>query len=165
MAGASLGSNAKLYRQTTGTRATWGAVGSDGYTHEGAAAGSLDEVPNCKDVSIPLEDDKAETSTRGNNGFKSYLNGLTDAPITITMVYDKTDADMLAFLKAKMMKTPIALAILDGDKATVGTLGLWADFQVFKFEKQEPLDGAQMVQIEVAPAYSSVGPEWVKVTS
>lgn len=163
--GAKLGSNAKLYRLSTGTRATWNAtIGADGFTHVGAAPGALDEVPNCQDVTIPLEDDKADVSTRGNNGFKAYLNGLTDAPITINMVYDPSDADMLAFLKAKMKKETIALAILDGDKATTSSMGLWADFSVFKFEKAEPLNGAQTVNVEVAPGYSSVGPEWVRVS-
>lgn len=162
--GAKLGAAAKLYRLSTGTRATWNAtLDADGFSHVGAAPAGLDEVPNCKDVTIPLEDDKADASTRGNNGFKAYLQGLTDAAITISMIYDPADPDLQAFLKAKMTKTPIPLAILDGDKATLGTQGLWADFAVFKFEKQEPLEGAQMVNVEIAPAYSAVGPEWVKV--
>jgi hypothetical protein len=161
---AKLGAAAKLYRLTTGTRATWNAtIDTDGYSHVGAAPGALDEIPNVKDVTIPLEDDKAETSTRGNNGFKSYLQGLTDASITIAMVYDPADLDFAALMKAKMTKTPIALAFLDGDKATVGVQGLWADFSVFKAEKGEPLGEAQTMTFEVAPTYSAVGPEWVKV--
>jgi hypothetical protein len=160
---AKLGFAAKLYRLSTGSRASWGTLNAtDGVYESATPPASLDEIPNCREVTIPLEDGLADTSTRGNNGFKSQLPTLTDVTIDIPMVFDETDADYTALLKAKLAKSVIALAFLSGDKATVGTSGFWADFYVHKMQKSEPIDGAQMMTFTVVVAYSTVAPQWVR---
>lgn len=161
--GASLGVNGKLYRLATGTRATWSATTTDG-AKVGPAPSSLDEIPNCKDMSIPLEDAEADVTTRLNGGYEAVIGALRKTGINIAMVYDNADADYAALLKAYLTRGSIALAILDGDKATVGTSGFWADFAILKLEKSEPLTGAQMVTFFAKPTFSAVGPEWVKVS-
>lgn len=157
-----LGLNAKAYRLTTGTRATWGAADANGI-NGGAAPANLDPMDQVKDVTINIESGDADVSTRGNNGWKANLQTLNDASVEISMVYDPADADYIALLGAFLKKTSIALALLDADKATSGTQGLWADFMVTSIKKGEPLEEAQMVDITVKPALSSVAPQWVKV--
>src|SRR5687767_6495582 len=106
-----LGLEAKLYRLTTGTRATWGAADANGL-HVGAAPANLDEVGNVRDVTIPMGGGSADVTTRlsAAAGVKANVPTLDDPEIDIPMIWDPTDADLLAFFKAKNLKQPIALA-------------------------------------------------------
>lgn len=158
-----LGLNAKLYTATS--RATWGTLGTDGYTHEAAAPAGLSVVDNVKDLSANIEVDSADVTTRGNNGWKASLSTLKDAEISFDMVYDPSDAQMLVFQKAFFTNATLPVAVLDGLKSVVGTRGLWMDTNVSKFDKTENLSDAQMVSVSLKPAYSTVAPEAVKVTA
>src|SRR4051812_19144604 len=115
-----LGLNAKAYRQTTGTRATWGAINADGM-NAGSAAPNLDEITAIKDVSLKISKGKADVSTRGNNGWAAKLGTLKEASIEVKAVWDPADADLIALMKSFLLNTNIACAFLDGDKATSGT--------------------------------------------
>lgn len=158
-----LGMNAKLYRLTTGTRATWGAADSNGISIAAAPA-NLDEIVNVKDLSLSLNTDKADVTTRGNNGWKATEPTLKDGTINFQMVFDSSDADFTALQRAFLTNAVIALAALSAAKTTSGAQGLWADFKVSQFTKSENLTEAQMYDVELAPAYSAVAPEWVQVT-
>lgn len=158
--GALLGLNAKLYSATT--RATWGTLGTDGYTHEGAAP-TLTEMTNVKDLSINVETSEADVTTRGNAGWEASLATTKKAELSFNMVYDTSDAGLLLVQKSYFTNANLPLAVLDGPKATTGTRGFWADWMVTKFEKTENLGDAQMVSVTLKPGYSSVAPEPVKV--
>jgi hypothetical protein len=153
---------AKLYYLSTGTRATWGAADSSGRA-SGAAPVNLTLIPNVKDVLIPLEKNKVEATTRKHGGWRAYKGTLKDAEIQIPQNYDNADASFLAILKAFLLGTTIALAILEGDKAVSGTEGLWNDFEVLKMEKGEKIDGIQEIVWTVGPADTAVPGEWVVV--
>jgi hypothetical protein len=159
-----LGVNCKLYRLSTGTRATWGTVSADGL-HEGAAPSNLDEVPNVKDVTIPLEMSEADVTTRKNGGSEAVQTTLQKVEVEIPMVYDPDDTDILALKKAYLTRATIALAVLDGDKATVDTQGLWADFAVTKMGAPQEIEGVVMQNFTVKFGWTAVAPEWVKVTA
>lgn len=155
-----LGVFGKLYR-STGVRASWGPAGVDGVC-TAAAPGTLDEVPNCRDIAIPMEDGETDVTTRGNAGYKATMGSLRDAEVEITMIYDAADTDYQALRKAYLTRAVIGLALLEGDKATAGNEGFWADFAVLKMRKGEELEGAQTVVFTVKPGWSAVPPEWVK---
>lgn len=159
-----LGMDAKLYRLSTGTRASWASANSNGISIA-AAPSNLDEIPNVKDLSLELTTDEADVTTRGNDGWKATLATLKDASIQFQMVWELTDADFIAIRRAYLNNTSIALAALSGDKTTVGVDGLWADFMVTNFTKSENLADAQMVDVTLKPAYSSVAPQWVQVSA
>lgn len=161
---ARLGLSAKLYRLSTGSRASWGAADSNGLA-AAAAPSNLDEIINVKDLTWSSSDTEAETNVRGNNGYASSLPALTTVEVNFDMQYDPADADFLALIKAKIGKTSVACAVLDGDKATVGNIGFWADFHVFTTEKSENLEEGQIMSFTLKPALTSVAPEWVKVTA
>jgi hypothetical protein len=158
------GYKAKLYFLSTGTRASWGAADGEGRA-SGPAPMNLTEVPNVEDINIPLDDEKANVTTRNSGGFKAYLPTLTDVEISIPQVYDVTDTGFLALLKAKLTKTSIALAILEGANSVLGVEGLWGDFIVHGMEKGEKLGDAQMVTWKVAPAFTAVPMEWIIVAA
>jgi hypothetical protein len=151
-----LGLDAKIYRQTTGTRAAWPATG---------AAPNLDELTNVKDVTINLETGEADVTTRGGNGWRQTAQTLKDGTVEFEMVWDPGDADFTAIKDAWLNGTNIALAVLDGDSATAGVQGLWADFQITNFSVSQPLEEATTVAVTAKPARSDVAPEWITVGS
>jgi hypothetical protein len=158
--GAILGLNAKFYRLTTGTRATWGAA--TGGLHTAAAPASLDEITNVKDLGFTSTHGEANVSVRGNNGYAALLPTLTTLELKWSQVYDPTDADLLALLAAHIGKTTLAMAALDGDKAVAGNIGIWADWYIFVGEKTENLEEGQMLNFTAKPGLTAVAPEWVK---
>jgi len=160
----SLGMNAKMYFLSTGTRATWGTADGDG-VHEGAAPGNLTEMGNVRDVTLNLEQGEADATTRTNNGWRATEPTLKEGSVEFEMVWDHADPAFVKFFKAWLNRTVIACAALDGDKAVADVEGLWADFKVISFTKNEPLEDVQLVSVTIKPAYSAVAPEWVRVTA
>jgi hypothetical protein len=155
-----IGLEAVVYRLTTGTRATWGAANADGM-NAGAAPGNLDEMANVSDVTGNITKGAADVSVRGNNGWAAERATLKRASYDIVMKHDPADTDFIALMKSWINNTGIALAILNDDKLTAGTQGIWADFEVFDMAKSEPLEDAQTVTFTVRPTLSAVPPEWV----
>ena len=149
-----LGMACKLYRQTSGTRAAWPGSGS---------APDLTEVANVKDVTLNLETGDADVTTRANNGWRAKVGTLKDGSVEFEMIWDTEDEGFAAMQAAFFNNTSIAIAVLDGDASTAGTQGLWADFSVTNFSREEPLEDAVKAKVTIKPTYSAVGAEWVTV--
>ena len=152
--GVKLGMQAKLYRLETGPRAAWPA--------SGAPAG-LAALDNVQDVTLSLETGEADVTTRANNGYKATVATLKQGSVEFTMIWSSDDPGFKAVQEAYFQNKPIALAVLDGPMDTVGTQGLWADFSVTNFSRQEPLAEAITAKVTVKPTYSNVPPAWVTV--
>jgi len=161
--GTQLGMNGKMYYLASGTRATWGTANSGGI-HEGSAPTGLTEMGNVRDVTLNLEEGEADVTTRANDGWRATEPTLKEGSIEFEMVYDPADAGFTKILGSWLQRTVIAFAILDAAKEISGTMGLWADFKVISFSKSEALEEGQTVSVTIKPAYSTVAPEWVKVT-
>lgn len=159
-----LGMEMKVYRQTTGTRGSWGTENADG-VFEGPAPANLTEIGIVKDVTPDYSKGEADFTTRSNNGWRARRGVLIDGSVDLTLVYDTADAAYQAFQKSFLKRTKIALAILDGDKDEAGTKGFWADFEVFNFSDPQPLEDAVIVNINLKPTYSTVAPQMVEVTA
>jgi hypothetical protein len=141
-----LGLDAKLYRNTgTFPAPVW------------------DEIKNVKDVTLNLEAGEADVTTRGNAGWKATVATLKDGSVEFEMVWDTADTDFAAIRDAFLNKTPIDLAVLDGDVTITGTQGLRADFMVTKFTRSEPLEEAITASVTVKPTYSPNAPSWMIV--
>lgn len=156
-----LGVNANLYYLTTGSRATWNATVTAG-CHVGAAPSNLTEIAVIKDITIPIEKEEADVTTRVSQ-WKATKGTLFNVSVDIPLLYDVANAGVIALQTAFLTGASIAIALLDGDKATAGVYGLWADWEVTKFEKGEMLNDVQTVNVTIKPAYSAVAPEYVKV--
>lgn len=158
-----MGFKAQLYYLPTGTRASWGTTTAGVTT--GAAPAGLAVCGNTRDLTLNLSKAEADATTRNNNGWKAILAGLKEGSIEFEMLWDTADAAFTAFFNAWLNDTNIGVAALDGDKATAGSQGLWADFQVIGFTKKEPLNEPQSVSITMKPGYSTVAPQWVSVSA
>lgn len=151
-----LGLDAKMYRQTTGTRAAWPATGT---------APDLEEMGNVKDVTINLETGEADVTTRGGSGWRQTASTLKDGTVEFEMIHDPGDTDFTAIKNAWLNGTNIAMAVLDGASDTAGVQGLWADFQITNFSQSQPLEEAMTYSVTAKPARSDVAPAWITVGS
>jgi len=159
-----LGKNCKTYYLTTGTRATWGSVGSSG-RHEGEAPSNLVLIESCKDVTTPGERKVAQQSDRGA-AWETGDTGAFTGNLVIKLNHrTSADAGRTALETAMLTNQPIALAMLDGASDVAGSKGLWADFKVAKFPRNEPEEGHVTYDYELVPYDSGVAPEFVEVTS
>ena len=131
-------------------------------------AGSYDipdwkEITNVKDLTLNLEAGEADATTRGNNGWRATLATLKDGSIEFEMIWDTADAEFTAIKDAFFNKTPVELAVLDGDVATTGSQGLRAAMAITNFSRNEPLEEAISVSVTAKPTYSDNPPAWMVV--
>lgn len=165
--GAKLGLDAKVYYLSNGTAGVVGTRTSWGNTTNGitgaAAPNNLLEITSARNVTPTISKGQADVSTRGNNGWKATLGTLKDATVEVECVYDLADPAQQLLISSFMTNANVPIAALDGDKATVGVMGLWADMQVVDLNKGEPLEEGQTVSYTLKPGLSSVAPQWVKV--
>lgn len=143
--GINLGLNGQLYIS---------AGGSGGYT-----SGTI--VNNCQDLTLSLEKNTADVTTRGNNGWRAKIGVLRDATVSFKMIWDETDAAMgilmTSFMANVSPTNQVEAAILDKDGK-----GLEATFSVTKFARNEPLEEAMTVDVEMTPTYDPThAPQWI----
>ena len=141
MAGINLGLNGQLYLQAGGT---------GGYT-----SGAI--VNNCQDLTLKVEKAKAKVTTRGNNGWEAYVPTLRDVTLSFKMIYDVGDANVVlvitSFLANSAPTNTLEGAVLDKDG-----FGLEATFIVSSITRNEPLEEAMTLDIEMAIGYDPTHP-------
>lgn len=139
-----LSENAKLYHNTADyTTPTWS------------------EITNVKDVTLSMEKDETDVTTRGSGGFKEFVDGLIDGSVEWNMIWDTADTAFTAIQEAFFNKTAIEFLVLDGDEGTAGSQGLRATCMVKNFSRNESLGEALTVDVSVRPVKNSdAAPEW-----
>ena len=143
-----LSQNAKFYRNT-GTYATptWDLIG------------------NVKDLTLSLEKDETDVTTRASGGWKEFVDGMKDATIEFGMLWDTGDADFTAIKDAFTGNTSIEVLVLDGLVATAGSQGLRVTCMVKSFTRNENLGEALMVDVSLRPVKNAnAAPAWYTAT-
>jgi predicted secreted protein len=128
------------------------------YYHDGTA---FVEIATARDVTLNLEKGEADTSTRGNDGWRTRLATLKDASIDFEILADSEDAGYQALADAFFNDTQIEMLVMDGDKADTTSQGLRAFMGVFTFSRNEPLEEALTINVSVKPAPAATNPQWV----
>lgn len=151
-----LAEKAKLYRNTG--------------TH---AAPTWNEIANVKDLTLAMEKDETDVTTRASGGWKEFVDGLIDGSVEFSMLWDPADADFSALQTAFFAKTPIEFAVMDGiitGAGATGNQGLRAYMMVKGFTRNENLGEALMVDVSIRPTKNSggaggdhVAPSWYVV--
>ena len=139
-----LGLDAKLFRNT-GTYAT----------------PSWTEIGNVRDVTLTLEKGEADVTTRANGGWRATLATLKDASVEFQMVWDTGDAGFAAVRDAYLNNTPLDMAVMSGAMSDPDAEGLRAEFDVFSFTRNEPLEEGITVSVTLKPTYSANAPQWI----
>lgn len=137
-----LGMNAKLSRNT-GTHGTpvW------------------DEVTCVKDLKCGISRREFDASTRGSGGIAEAETALADFAVEGQLQWNPTDADAVAFFNAVKENTGLEIKCTDGH-ATADT-GVSFNAKVFGFDRDEPLDGGQMIDITLKPAPTTYAPSFL----
>lgn len=110
------------------------------------------EVTNARDVTRSVDASLADASIRGST-FRQQVSTLLELSTDVQMVYDTSDANMLAFQSAFYNRAPVLIADLDGSINTVGTRGIQYTAQVTKFTVNEALEDVGLVDITLVPGY------------
>jgi hypothetical protein len=134
------------------------------YDATGAGQGTWVELTIVKDLSLNQEADEAEATIRGDDGEKSWLQGLKDRSIEIVCGYLTSDAGYQALRDAWNNNTPIGLAFMDGDIATIGSEGYQADFVVTGFNRSENLSEPMTATFTVKRTSSAFAHGWKVIT-
>ena len=70
-------------------------------------------VSLARDVTLNDADTEAEASTRGNNGFKAWIPGLTDTGLEVEILHKPDDPAYQILRDAKVTRSPIGVLVLD----------------------------------------------------
>lgn len=110
------------------------------------------ELSNVTDVTTGLEKDEADISSRANFGWEATVGTTKKGTIDFEMIWNPGDTGFEAMKDAWLNDTEVALMVLDGDQATVGSQGLTGNFNVLKFSRSEPLKEAVKASVSVKPS-------------
>lgn len=139
-----------------------------GYLNTGTyASPTWSEIGNIKDLSISLERNTADVTTRSANGWRLTVGVLADGRVEFQMVWDTEDTNFTAIKNAFFNNTTIDCWFVDGDASSSGYEGLRAIFSVTNFSRSENLEESYMVDVTLQPTYNTansgsfVAPAWV----
>lgn len=139
-----LSENAKLYRNS----ASYGTP-------------TWVEIDNVKDLTLNLDKDETDVTTRASGGFKEFVDGMIDASVEWSMLWDTADANFTAIRTAFFAKTAVEFLILDGDEGTAGSQGLRVTCMIKGFTRNETLGDALMVDVNIRPTKNAnAAPTW-----
>jgi hypothetical protein len=129
-------------------------------------APTLVRVDNCRDLTLNLEKNTADVTTRGNNGWRAMIGVLKDSTIDFGMIWNTEDANFQAikdaFLASSLAAQSIEFFVMSADIDEADSEGLRATFMVERFTKNEPLEEAQNVDVSIRPTFADHAPEWVE---
>jgi hypothetical protein len=136
-AGIRLGANSTVNRNTGSYGSpTWSAIAS-------------------KDVTINLEFEKADVTTRQSLGFKQSEPTLLGLSVEYEILEIPLDTTFLAIRNAFINKTVIDTLLSSGTSAASGESTVRADMKVTGFKKGEPLNGVNTHTVTLEPCYSA----------
>lgn len=119
------------------------------------------EITDVKDLTLNLDKGEADATTRGSGGFSEFLDGLIDASIEFSLLWDNGSSVFTAIRTAFFNKTALEFLCLDGPTGTEGSEGLRATCMVKSFTRNENLGEALMADITIRPRKNSdAAPAW-----
>jgi hypothetical protein len=126
------------------------------------ASPSWTAITNVTDVTLTMEKSEEDVSTRGSGGWDLSVFPSKSASVEFQMNHDPADTDWIALHASFISDTAIELLVLNGPNST-GSQGLRATMQVGKFNKGQPLKGAQRDDVMAKPTVSANAPAWVTI--
>lgn len=124
-----------------------------------------DEITNVRDLTFNSSASEGDVTTRANAGFKATAQGLKEGSIEFEMVWDTSDADLIAIKSAYYDGSSIEFAVMDGDITVADANGLRATMEIFEFTRNEALDGPMTVSVSAKPCYADNAPADYTVAS
>lgn len=113
-------------------------TGTGAFTYTGGVA-----LTNVKDVSVQIEADTVDMTTRANQGWHDERATLYKGTMTVQVPYAPKDSTFKAFKDALLQRKPIRLAALTHEKGE-GPVASWS---VTSFPLNQALAEGQMIEI------------------
>lgn len=116
-----------------------------------ALASLSSEIDQAQDVTCDFgRSGGSAINSRASQGWAEEAPGLKTGQVSFSFVVKPTTDQAAADLEdAYLNDSEICAAILDGDEATAGTRGPRANWFVENFKRNEPLDGAITVDVNL----------------
>jgi len=107
----------------------------------GTALASMTEITNVRDVTVNTSAGEADTTTRGNSGWRSTTPTLRELTIEFEMQHNPEDATAFEVIRdAYLAGTTIELCALTGAVAVANSEGPKGSFVITNFSRSEPLE-------------------------
>ncbi|MFA5526639.1 MAG: phage tail tube protein [Acholeplasmataceae bacterium] len=138
-------------------------LGKDAVLYQGPAAaalGSLTEMSNVRDVTLSMEGEEADVTTRAAGDWRATAVAFKTMTLEWEMLWKPDDAGFEAIKDAFLNGTEIELAALTGARETANSEGPKGTFVITGFSRNEPLGEGVTVSVTAKP---SLFDEWVKV--
>lgn len=139
--------------------------GLDDYTYRNTgtyASPTWVLMNNIKDEELGLKRTRIDSSIRGFSSIGTEVPGLLKIEPKWTMIYDQSDANLVAIQTAAWSATiagnQIEFAFSDGAIAGSGIRYIRAFCAIFDISEPHPLDGIDVVNVEVGPTYNANAP-------
>jgi len=133
------------------------ALALDAKLYYGTAGSTASTViDNVENVTLNMTKQEANTSTRGSDGWETFIATLKSGNVDFTMVWDDADGAFTAIKTAFLNNNEMAFVIYDKE----GGQGLDADFTITNFTRNEQLTDILRLDVSIKLAYSTRAPEW-----
>jgi hypothetical protein len=146
-----LGKNAKFYLADSTL---------SGNTDSDVTGATWTEVDNVRDLTLNMEKEEADITTRGNNGWSQTAATIKDGSVEFEMLWKPGDANFEAIKDAWLNDNEIGAMALDGDKDTSDNQGPAGNWSVTNFSRSEPLREAIKANVTLKPSSQT---QWYKV--
>jgi predicted secreted protein len=122
-------------------------------TNSGSTLNSATQFNNVQDVTLNLEKDLIEISSRENAaGFKQKATGLKDATVTTKILWKPADTVFNTVRNAYLNDLEISAWMLSGLRNVTGVEGPAGNWLVRNFSRSEPLNEAMTADVELVPS-------------
>jgi hypothetical protein len=135
-----------------------GANNTLNYNTASYGSPSWSPIPTARDVTLNLDAEEADASTRGGGGYKASEPTLKGVSFEWDMLEDHTDTAYLAIRAAYFAGTTVDLRASTAAATAAGELWLRAVCKIFGFKKGEPLNGVNTFTVTAKPCFSANAP-------
>lgn len=139
------------------------------------------EVSYTRDVTLNLDKNLADLSSRASGGWAQQVSTLKNASIDFQILWRPDDAVFTEMLARYLDGCPVCMCIMDGEVFWSGTTtvanasscvgitpyvvsGLYADFTVNTFSRGEPLQEGVTADINIVPTVGAIRPQWFSIS-
>lgn len=119
-------------------------IGLDGVLNHVTSGSTKVELENVKDVKLSINVNKADTTTRANEGWSSKASTLKDATLSFKMLYDQTDTTYTTIYNALQTGESVELEVL----THTGGHGISATWSLSTYNLDQTLTEAQWIDVE-----------------
>lgn len=134
------------------------------YYSTGTDVDAMTELAHVRNASIAMSCDPEPLTPHDNGGWQSSTHSLRSVVFSWDMMWDITDAGLLALRDAFLNDSPILLRFNDGasdDPLNVSN-GFAASCIITGFKRNERITDAISVSIEAKPTLSDIDPVWLE---